>query len=82
MIPSGTKLPSAASLVGMDLNDTSAILMGAVLRFTRLKDGARMFMCETWFTGNRTIQRELPEQQIELLDMPIDGWPITGNVAP
>lgn len=81
MVPSGTKLPSAASLIGMDLNDTSVMLMGVVLRFTRIKDGVRMFMCETWF-NSRSHQRELPEQQIDLLDMPIGGWPIAGNAAP
>lgn len=81
MIPSGTKLPSAASLIGMDLNDPTIPLMGVVLRFTKMKDGLRMFMCETWFNG-RSHQREISEQNIDILDMPIDGWPMPGNIAP
>lgn len=83
MIPKGTPLPSAASIVGLDKNEPDLCLMGAVLRFTRVENGRRLFMCEgPSGRYHKTLRGELPENQIELLDMPVDEWPEKGNVAP
>ena len=81
MVPSGTQLPSAASVRGLDANSPDVVLLGVVYRFDRVLGGQRMFVCEAPVSGVM-VRRELPECDIELLDMPVDGWPELGNVAP
>lgn len=85
MIPRGTGLPSAASVRGLDKNHPADWMMGAVLRYSRTVGGRRLFICEVPDLGRMgpaQLRGEVAEEDIELLDMPVDSWPEPGNVAP
>lgn len=86
MIPSGTPLPSAASIRAADRADRKQYYMGVVRRFVRddPKKG-RIFLCELPDLDRPGLAQwkvEISECDIELLDMPVEGWPEEGNVAP
>ena len=81
-VPSGTGLPCAASIRGCDRNYPELELLGACMRFSKIKDGKRYFICKVGLLPAQEIAEENIELAQDWWACPVNGWPEPGNVAP